>query len=379
MNRHTAIVFLLVFAIGCGGDDEALPDGRTASTDAGPAVDAGLPTATAFVVAGDFAGTGVASTIAVPGLVVTQNVLAQVAGDDPSVRVFGDKIYIVNRNTANNVTILDATAMSLIAQIATGSNPQDVAVVGTKIYVASLAEAGVQILDESNPDDGVVDTIDLSSLDAVDGLPDCNALAVVGTTLYVACGVLDETFTARGVGKIAVIDTADDTLTTTVDLVNANPFGRLVATPSTGALAGDLLVNTTPSFADLTAGCLERVSTGAAPASGGCLIQGTEMGGYAGSYAYGADDTVWVAVTAGWDENGTMAAVHTYDAEAATFDSTPVTGTQRAFDLALCPTGHAVFADTAGGMRVYSRDGLEITTSVLDVGLPPSSGGVVCY
>ena len=381
MRKLIVIAALLVLAVGCiGGDDEVTPDAGGDQIDAtADSADAVLPTATVFAVAGDFAGTGVASTIAVPSLVVTQNALAGVAGDDPAARHLGDKIYIVNRNTANNVTIIDADAMSLIAQIATGSNPQDVAVVGTKIYVASLAEAGVQILDESNPDSGVVDTIDLSSLDADDGFPDCNSVAVVGTTLFVACGILDDTFTPRGVGKIAVIDTTNDTLTTTVDLVNNNPFGRLVATPSAGPLGGDLLINTTPSFGDLTTGCLERVSTGDTPASGGCLVDGTDMGGYASSYAYGADDTVWVAVTAGWDENGAMASVHVYDADDDSFNATAVTGTQRGYDIAVCPTGHAIIADAAGGLRVYTAAGAELTTDVLDIGLPPGNGGVVCF
>lgn len=383
MTRLVVLAFALSLATGCFGDDEINPDaGGGGSIDAavGDPADAALPTATAFAVAGDFAGTGVASTISVPGMDVTKNVLAAVASDDPAVRLHNGKLYIVNRNTANNVTILDASSMSLVAQIGTGSNPQDVAVVGTKIYVASLAESGIQILDETRPDDGVIDTIDLSSLDAVDNMPDCNAVTVVGTTLYAACGVLDETFTARGPGKIAIIDTSNDTLTTSIELVNDNPLGRLVPTPASGPLGGDLLIATNPSFVDLTAGCLERISTGDTPASNGCLIAGSDLGGYASAYAYAADsDTLWLSVTAGWDENGTIAATHTYDVTGDELNTDAVSGTHRTFDLAVCPTGHAILADTTGGMRVYTADGTELTTDVLDIGLPPVGGGVACF
>ena len=60
---------------------------------------------------------------------------------DPVLRYIDGKVYVINRFGSNNVTILDGkTLCSSIEQISTGanSNPQDVAVVGNKLYVPRI-------------------------------------------------------------------------------------------------------------------------------------------------------------------------------------------------------------------------------------------------
>jgi len=51
-------------------------------------------------------------------------------------------------------------------------------------------------------------------------------------------------------------------------------------------------------------------------------------------------------------------------------------------DLAICPGGELVVADTttnANGLRLYNN-AAELTKSALPIGLPPSSThGIVCY
>src|SRR5690606_37442985 len=120
----------------------------------------------------------------------TQNAVAGVASTDPVVRRHGDRLYIINRFGADNVTVLDAGTLELVAQISTGpgSNPQDVAVDGDLLYVATMAGDGVAILDLTDPDAGVIDTIDLSPLDSAEDTPNCQTLALRGRHLMVACG-----------------------------------------------------------------------------------------------------------------------------------------------------------------------------------------------
>ena len=128
------------------------------------------------------------------------------------------------------------------------------------------------------------------------------------------------------------------------------PFGASTLPGSTGAGAG------TPK-----------------PACGNGIITGA---------AWGADDRLYLAITTGWDavDYQPLGKVMIYDAgtgELADESMTPES--QRAFDLALCPTGHVALADAAGGVRVYDPSGSEMTDEVLDLGLPPVSGGLVCY
>jgi len=120
--------------------------------DAGPPGDAAPGTSTAFIVSGDFSsGTGVASTIEIPDLEVTVNAVAGVASDDPVLRHYDGTHYIINRFNHDNITRVDAATNTLIDQIQTGpgSNPQDVAVKGSKLYVPALGTAGVVVIDTS--------------------------------------------------------------------------------------------------------------------------------------------------------------------------------------------------------------------------------------
>lgn len=352
--------------------------GVMACGEASKAVDAdGTADTRAFIVAGDYtSGMGLASTIAIPSLEVIRNVIAGVASDDPVLRLHDGRLYIVNRFGHDNITILDAASLSLIEQISTGpgTNPQDVAVRGETLYVAALAAPGILVIENGS----VSGTIDLASLDP-DGVPDCSSVYLVDELLFVTCGLLRD-FAPVGPGKVVVIDTSTSTVLTTFDLVNANPVGFLRQMPVTGALAGDLLISTVLFGEDLTTGCLERIGVGPAPASRGCLIENAALGGYATGYAYGPDDTIYVAVTTGFDIDGTVARVMTYDVETGMLGATAITPEeQRVFDLTRCPDGEWIFADARGGIRVYDADGQELTQDVLDIGLPPTGHGMVCY
>ncbi len=357
------------------GDDEPMED-----PDAGVEPDASpLPSAVAFAVAGDYQATGVASTVDIPELTVQQNVIAGVAGEDPVVRYADGRIYVINRFGTDNITILDAESMSFVSQISTGagSNPQDLAVSGTTLYVAAMGTVGVLVLDSAQPEAGVIRTIDLSSFDPGDGIPDCRSITIAGDNLLVACGTLDPNWTPIGPAKIAVIDMQTEAFTS-FDLSTPNVYGPFLKSPADSALGGDLIVSTV-LFPDYTSGCIERISLDPAPSPAGCVVDNTDLGGFAGSYQFADDGSLYAAVTTGWD-NGPAASVVAYDFDSDTVDPNPISQTDRRFfDLARCPTGHWVFVDANGGLRVYGADGVEMTQNVLDIGLPPVQYGVVCF
>lgn len=363
---------------GGGGDVDANVDVDAANNniDAGMNVDAAPLGSTAFMVAGDFFSTGVASTISIPGLEVTPNAVAGVASNDPVVRYIDGSLYIVNRFGHDNITILDATTLSLIDQVSTGpgSNPQDVAVKGDTLYVAALGAAGIL----SIASDGSISTIDLSNLDG-DGLPDCNSVYLVDDTLVATCGLLTN-FAAVVPGKVVIIDTTDDSVEDTFDLSTRNPFGFIQKSDDNSRLGGDLLIGTVDFNVNITTGCVERISVTPTAQSLGCMIDNGLLGGYATGIAHGPGDTLYLAVTTGFDKNGSIAHATSYDVQSGMLAAEPISGDgERIFNLARCPTGEWVFADGAGGMRVYDANGQQMTTGLLDIGLPPTGAGVVCY
>lgn len=364
--RRLNVLAMCLILVACG-DETTAP-----TADAGPP-----PQSVAFAVATDYFSAGVATAIELPSLAVHQNVAAGVASTDPVVRHFGGKLYIVNRFGHDNVTILDAASYELLAQISTGagSNPQDVAVVGTTLYLPALGSAGVVVLDEADPG-APPDLVDLSALDPADGLPDCTSIEVVDETLYVACGMLDETFAPRGPGRVVTIEQGGS-VGPAVELAFANPVGRLVRGPVDSPLEGDLLIATVPDFSAPSAGgCVERLRPGAELEALGCLVDNAALGGYASAYEYGAGK-VWIAVSASFTE----ARLLRFDMGGGLEAQPRSPAAQQVTDLAVCPSGDLVVNDLAGGgLRVYRPDGGELTTAVLDLGQPPIlGGGIVCY
>jgi hypothetical protein len=366
MHKYLLLAFALA---GCG-------DNKTIPVETPP--DA-APTSHAVVVSGDFTpgSPGVMSVLAVDTQQITQRVAPNGAvGDDPVMRQVGGELFVINRSDGNNVTVLDAATFTVKEQLATGagSNPYDVAVVGNKIYVPSFGTKGVVVLTRGTT---ATTTIDLTQFDS-DGKPDCVAATVVGSDVYVACERLDQTFKPRGPGKIAVIDSATDTVRTTVTMTNGNPIGTFARLPDDG----DLIIPTAPDIVgDATKGCIEKITPGATPVTNGCLVQNLDLGGFAQRLevqdAFGVR-IVWIATSkfpAGYIEAFDLLTLCLWEA--------PVTkDSQTIVDVAVCPTGELVVADSTSGkagLRLYNG-ATELTPSALDIGMTPaSSHGLACY
>lgn len=337
----------------------------------------------AVIAAGDFmpgAG-GVLSALSFDPLRVARRVAPSGAiGGDPVVRRAGGELYVVNRADGNNVTILDEVTFAVKAQLGTGagSNPQDVAVHGDELFVPAFGTSGVVVLSR----DGSREVIDLSALDP-DGEPNCVSAYAVGDEIYVACEVLDPSFQPRGPGQIVVLDAATHAVKTTFALGSANPFGVFEQLPA-GALGGDLVIPTAPSFGDFSVGCVERVTTGAAPAAAGCVVTNAALSGYAARL----DVQLRLGVPILWIiaskfDTAPHGSLQGYDLMAQALWPTPLSPpSQILVDLTVCPGGAIVVADqtlAANGLRVY--DGIEeVTEAPLAIGLRPGSAhGLVCY
>lgn len=377
MNRTLVLVLLSLAA--CGKKQlpsipiDAAPDAAMAPGDAPP------PQPFAAAVAGDFMSTGVFSTLDVPSLSVTKNAVAGVAGDDPFLRHYGNELYIINRAGGDNVTILNAQTLALEEQLATGasSNPQDVAVVGNKLYVPALGTAGVVVLTRGS---SATKTIDLSTaVGDPDGKPDCVSAYAVGSDVYVACGLLDASFKPRGPGQVAVIDTATDTVRTTVALPFANPQNMFVRAAPGGMYGDDLLISLVPDFQNYATGCFAWVKAGATPTSG-CAVTNQQLRGFVDHADVDASGQLWLAAAAydaSFNQSGKLVSMSNAGAL-----GTPVSASGEVIvDVAACPDGSIVAGDAAmnaAGLRVFAN-GAERTTAALPFGLSPGGNGIVCY
>ena len=368
------LLILLSILAACGDNAKAVPDGGSGNNgDSGTG--SAAPLFKAVVVGADFSsGTGLVSRLDLASLSMQTNAVAGVATSDPVIRHVGDKVYVINRSVGENVTILDAHNLLPVDQISTGanSNPQDVAVVGDKLYVPAYGTAGVVVLQN----DQIAKTIDLGTLlGDPDGKPDCVSAYTVGTKVFVACGLLDANFMPRGNGKVAVIDTTTDHATA-VTMPEKNPAGFFVQSPG-----GDLLISVVPSFDVFANGCVMRVPADGTTAPT-CVPQLTNklLGGFVNAMSYGPDGKLWLAVVV--DKN-----FSTQSAQLVSFDGTTLSAaisgsSELITDLTACPDGSIVGVEStfgATGLRVF-RAGAEVTTAPLPIGLPPVfSGGVVCF
>jgi hypothetical protein len=339
----------------------------------------------AVVVAGDFTAgdPGVLSTLDVPRREVRTNAGPALAiGDDPVLRHVGHELFIVNRADGNNVTVLDDQTLALVEQLGTGNgtNPQDVAVVGDRLYVPTYDTAGVTVVNRGTGDTRVIDL----SADDPDGRPNCESVYRVGTDVYVACQLLDENFAPRGLGKVYVIDTATDAVRASMTLGHPNPFSLLEQVPAGAPHAGDLVVGTV-LFSDNT-GCVELVVPGVAPSAPGCLVDNAALGGYASRIGFQVDTTGAAAVfvvPAPFVPDQPLRS----DLRPLALSGTAVAPAlnspgELVNDAAVCPSGAIVVADTtfgASGLRVFAA-GSEQTTAVLDTGMSPgSTHGLDCF
>ena len=375
MNRTLASALLVLAAC---GDNNIAPDARAHPDSSSGDGAVAMPLAVVVAPPLNFGPPpGILSRLDVATLEVRQNVSAGIVGGDPILRRIDDTLYIINRDL-NNVTVLDAKTFFFLDQIGTGasSNPQDVAVVGNKLYIPALGTAGVVVGTRGS---AVTTTIDLHTiLGDGDGKPDCVSAYAIGTDVYVACGVLAG-FSATVNGKIAVIDSTTDTVRTSFSMPVKNPQNLFVRSPMTSAFAGDLLIPTL-DFNTTTNGCVVRVTPGASPTAA-CAIQNADLGGAPTHLDVldGPLPMVFLAVTSDFTEGRLRA----FDMQTTSLWSGSVSAATEAIrDVATCPDGKIVVTDVtgSGGLRVYTSAGTELTTAALPIGLPPGFGnGLVCY
>lgn len=373
MRRGFNLVISFALVVAACGDNDVLEE---QTPDLVPEI---LPTA--WFVGGDFDATGILSRVDVAELAVSTNVLAGVAGGEPWIRHIGDEVLIVNRSGGNNVTILGGSPLALIDQFSTGAgtNPQDVAVVGDKLYVPAYETAGVVVIDRRTR---AIATLDLqAAAEDNDGMPDCSSAFAVGTRVFVSCQRQDRSaWSVRGPARMVVIDATNDTIETSFDIGSEqNPVGALQRTPAASAFGGDLLLPMVPSFTDASVGCLARIRTTGTPGFGGCAATNQALNGFVNRVDIAADGSAaWIAVYL-YDQKFQGAGhLRALDLETGAIGEPATAATGGILDVAACPGGYSVATEPAG-LRIW-QDGEELTTAPLALGRDPAvTNSLICY
>ncbi|GIW44581.1 MAG: hypothetical protein KatS3mg077_1863 [Candidatus Binatia bacterium] len=292
-------------------------------------------------------------------------------GADPVARVFGRRVYVVNRFGGDNVQVLDAADhFRTLLQCSTGngSNPQDIAFrSGLQAYIPLLARAWLLRVNPhpaADCHDFIVGRIDLQQFADVDGSPEANQATVVGDKLFVTLERLENFAPVRN-GLLLVVDTNTDEVVASMELAAANPFGM---TKGLTVRNGRLFVALVGAFGALDGG-IEAIDT-ATLVSDGLVITEAELGGDVTDFVL-ADDEYGYAVISGPDFSTSLVRFDLKSRSVVTVLS-PRDGLS---DLELSPRGLLFLTDRnlhRPGVRVLrATDGAELTPAPLFTGLPP--------
>lgn len=327
---------------------------------------------------------------------------------DFAIRVFGDKVFLINRGKGD-ITVLDAA--NKLAKLATvsvgaGTNPHDLAVVGgTKMYVTQYDKTSVMVYEQNK----APISIDLASLAEIsakscnadadcskfgagsmkcdtsksicvsDGTPELDSIFAVGNKVYVAVQALDRNDGYKpGKSYLAIIDATTDKLVNQLELHAANPVG-FVKEPG-----GTYLIASTVSTLVGDDGGLERFDPATEKLSGNFVITEKELGG---NFSF-PNGIVVVSSTLGY----ALVSDSSFKQNLVQFD--PSTGKKlkdlltgkSLSSLALTPQGELLVGDRGDGasapvgIRIFEAStGKELTTDPISVkqSLPLAPGIIV--
>lgn len=319
----------------------------------------------AFVVTTDFE-TGLFATID-----LTTQTASSTTGSihsDAVPVVYNDLVFVINRFGQDNIQIIDPSAgFATVTQYSTGngSNPHDMAFVSADKAYISLYELSTILI--VNPMTGEqLGTIDLSSLNDSDGVPEVDALHIVGNTLYASLQRLDRNnfFAPTGPSFVIAVDTATDLITDIIP-VEINPFTDFVELPN-----GNLLLGSSGQFGVVNDGGINVIDT--SNNTNSVIISDLELEGDINQIVM-IDDTKGYALI---NDASFNTQVVSFD-----IDSGLKTGTvldSQGFIIGNIAVNSSMevyvsWRDNENpGVRIF--DGItdsEITTSPIDVGLPP--------
>jgi hypothetical protein len=371
----SAIVFLaLTLAIsGCGDSSSNNGGSRGATGDNA-----------AFVLTTDYES-GSYSTIDLTTDTAIKDLPAQsgIIESDNAGAYFNGRIYIINRGTASNITVVDrADPTAALNQFSTGDDTNPYAMAfnsDTEAYVCLYKKNEILVVDPTATSDQIKATIDLSGFMAAgdpDGIVEAGTMLKVNDYLFVALQRLNRKnyFAAENDALLVVIDTTTHTVVDTdastpavVDAITLT--GRNPQFMFYDEVSGKIFVAETGSYG-VNDGGVETVDPTAFEAEG-YIIDESELGGDAGAVVV-SNGSGYVVVAGTWPNN----TITTFDTSDGTKGDDLLVNGAFIPSLTLDDQGRLFVPDrttTAPGVRIYdTTDNTEITTGAIDVGLPPN-------
>jgi hypothetical protein len=211
-------------------------------------------------------------------------------------------------------------------------------------------------------------TIDLSSLNDSDGIPEVDALHIVGDTLYASLQRLDRNnfFAPTGPSFVLAIDTATGLITDIIP-VEINPFTDFVELPN-----GNLLLGSSGQFGVVNDGGINLIDT--SNNTNSVVISDSELEGDINQIVM-IDDTKGYALI---NDASFNTQVVSFDLETGLKTGTVLESEGFIIGNIAVNSKKEVYVSWRDnqnpGIRIF--DGLtdgEITSSPIDLGLPPSS------
>jgi DNA-binding beta-propeller fold protein YncE len=203
---------------------------------------------------------------------------------DAIARVFGGRVYVVNRLGADSIQVLDPqrgfiTPPNGVLSVGNGTDPQDIVFVNTnKAYVSRLGSPRLLIINPATLQrTGEVDLSSLVQPNDSDGSPDPSSMLMLNGLVYVALRHIDSTqpqLPPVAPGEVAVIDATTDRLVTVIPLLGTNPASELQFSPALNRI----LVSSVGELAVLDGG-IEAINPDTNTADSQFVISEMTMGG----------------------------------------------------------------------------------------------------
>ena len=301
---------------------------------------------------------------------------------DAVVRVYRDKVYVLNRLGQDNVIVLDRGDLATpLTQYSTGngSNPHDIAFVSEeKAYISRYGLTHLLVVNPVTGDS--LGSVDLSTFADADGLPETSQLALYGGHLFAACHRLDRETPYWDPTEFSVIAVVDVTTDLLVDADSDTPGTQGILmegkNPSSAWQQGSRwILSAVNTYTDLADGGIEVIDL-SAMRSEGIVLDEAAMGGNLWSLAMTSDSDGYAVVT---DENFVntvkrldLTTRHVSQGlESLSGGQVPGLGV---FGERLYVLDRGSFGDPASaGVKVYDVSTDELVAGPIGTGLPPSS------
>jgi DNA-binding beta-propeller fold protein YncE len=295
-------------------------------------------------------------------------------------RFFNERIYVVNRSGADNIQVLEpASGFTTIEQfsVGAGSDPRDIVFdTRTRAFVSRYGADQLWIVDTNQGTRRGL--IDFSWLADADGIPEMQHMLKIGGRVFVSIQRLDQNTDGGPVGTsyLAVFN-ANTELFIDADpvmagvqallLAGTHPYGELILNPESGLI----WVANVGRFGINDAG-LELVDPDALTTSGIVLTEAVAGGDIIDVVPI--DENRGAAIVTDASSNSLLIG---FDLSTpASIDTIYAPGAPTLGDAEMSKDARLFLSDRAPGLpgiRVYRVDSFtEITTSPVDVGLPPA-------